>query len=127
MCVGGVGILGFYIKIGVGMVIVEGKEYKDFDGEIYIFECGIVVDIVIVKGWKVDEFGNVIFCKMVCNFNVFVVKCGWICVCEVEEIVFMGSFDFDVIYLLGIYVYCLVQGVYEKCIEQCIMCKKEVV
>lgn len=117
MCVGGVGIFGFYIKIGVGIVIVEGKDYKDFNGEIYIMEEGIFVDLFIVKVWKVDILGNLIFCKIVCNFNVLVVICGKVCIVEVEEIVEIGIFDFDYIYLFGIYVYCLIEGYYEKWIE----------
>lgn len=80
-------------------------------------EEGIFVDLLIVKVWKVDEIGNLIFCKIVCNFNVLVVICGKICIVEVEEIVLIGLFDLDVIYLFGIYVYCIIQGDYEKCIE----------
>lgn len=108
MCVGGVGISGFYILIGVGIQIVEGKEEKEFNGKCYIFEEGIFVDFVIVKVWKVDEIGNLVFCKIVWNFNVLVVICGKICIVEVEEIVFKGLFDLDYIYLSGIYVYCII-------------------
>ncbi|ABL72744.1 CoA transferase subunit A [Paracoccus denitrificans] len=119
MRAGGAGIPGFYTKTGVGTVIAEGKEHHDFDGETYILERGIVADLSIVKGWKADESGNVIFRKTARNFNVPAAKCGRICVCEVEEIVPTGSLDPDAIHLPGIYVHRLVQGQHEKRIEQC--------
>ncbi|MDK8871073.1 MULTISPECIES: CoA transferase subunit A [Paracoccus] len=118
MRAGGAGIPGFYTKTGVGTVIAEGKEHHDFDGETYILERGIVADLSIVKGWKADESGNVIFRKTARNFNVPAAKCGRICVCEVEEIVPTGSLDPDAIHLPGIYVHRLVQGQHEKRIEQ---------
>ncbi|WP_287883642.1 MULTISPECIES: CoA transferase subunit A [Paracoccus] len=118
MRAGGAGIPGFYTKTGVGTVIAEGKEHHDFDGETYILERGIVADLAIVKGWKADESGNVIFRKTARNFNVPAAKCGRICVCEVEEIVPTGSLDPDAIHLPGIYVHRLVQGQHEKRIEQ---------
>ena len=127
MRAGGAGIPGFYTKTGVGTVIAEGKEHKDFDGETYILERGIVADIAIVKGWKADESGNVIFRKTARNFNVPAAKCGRICVCEVEEIVPTGSLDPDAIHLPGIYVHRLVQGTHEKRIEQRTTRKKEAV
>ncbi|MTH63084.1 CoA transferase subunit A [Paracoccus shanxieyensis] len=127
MRAGGAGIPGFYTKTGVGTVIAEGKEHKDFDGETYILERGIVADIAIVKGWKADESGNVIFRKTARNFNVPAAKCGRICVCEVEEIVPTGSLDPDAIHLPGIYVHRLVQGAHEKRIEQRTTRKKEAV
>ncbi|UFM65402.1 CoA transferase subunit A [Paracoccus sp. MA] len=118
MRAGGAGIPGFYTKTGVGTVIAEGKEHHDFDGETYILERGIVADLAIVKGWKADESGNVIFRKTARNFNVPAAKCGRICVCEVEEIVPTGSLDPDAIHLPGIYVHRLIQGQHEKRIEQ---------
>ncbi|KRW93125.1 CoA transferase subunit A [Paracoccus sp. MKU1] len=118
MRAGGAGIPGFYTKTGVGTVIAEGKEHHDFDGETYILERGIVADLAIVKGWKADETGNVIFRKTARNFNVPAAKCGRVCVCEVEEIVPTGSLDPDAIHLPGIYVHRLIQGQHEKRIEQ---------
>ena len=125
MRAGGAGIPGFYTKTGVGTVIAEGKEHHDFDGETYILERGIVADLSIVKGWKADPSGNVIFRKTARNFNVPAAKCGRICICEVEEIVPTGSLDPDAIHLPGIYVHRLVQGAHEKRIEQRTTRKKE--
>ncbi|WJS84754.1 CoA transferase subunit A [Paracoccus sp. TOH] len=125
MRAGGAGIPGFYTKTGVGTVIAEGKDHKDFDGETYILERGIVADLAIVKGWKADESGNVVFRKTARNFNVPAAKCGRICVCEVEEIVPTGSLDPDAIHLPGIYVHRLFQGQHEKRIEQRTTRKKE--
>lgn len=125
MRAGGAGIPGFYTKTGVGTVIAEGKEHKDFDGETYILERGIVADLAIVKGWKADESGNVVFRKTARNFNVPAAKCGRICVVEVEEIVPTGSLDPDSIHLPGIYVHRLIQGAHEKRIEQRTTRKKE--
>jgi 3-oxoacid CoA-transferase subunit A len=118
MRAGGAGIPGFYTKTGVGTVIAEGKEHHDFDGQTYILERGIVADLAIVKGWKADASGNVIFRKTARNFNVPAAKCGRICVVEVEEIVPTGSLDPDAIHLPGIYVNRLIQGAHEKRIEQ---------
>ena len=118
MRAGGAGIPGFYTKTGVGTVIAEGKEHKDFDGETYILERGIVADLAIVKGWKADESGNVIFRKTARNFNVPAAKRGRVCIVEVEEIVPTGSLDPDAIHLPGIYVHRLIQGEHEKRIEQ---------
>lgn len=125
MRAGGAGIPGFYTKTGVGTVIAEGKDHKDFDGETYILERGIVADLAIVKGWKADESGNVIFRKTARNFNVPAAKCGRVCICEVEEIVPTGSLDPDHIHLPGIYVHRLIQGTHEKRIEQRTTRKKE--
>ena len=118
MRAGGAGIPGFYTRTGVGTVVAEGKEHKDFDGETYILERGIVADLAIVKGWKADESGNVIFRKTARNFNVPAAKCGRVCIVEVEEIVPTGSLDPDAIHLPGIYVHRLIQGEHEKRIEQ---------
>lgn len=118
MRAGGAGIPGFYTKTGVGTVIAEGKEVKTFDGEDYILERGIVADLAIVKAWKADETGNLIFRKTARNFNVPAATCGRICVAEVEEIVPTGSLDSDAIHLPGIYVHRLIAGPHEKRIEQ---------
>lgn len=118
MRAGGAGIPGFYTKTGVGTVIAEGKELKDFDGETYVLERGIVADLAIVKAWKADATGNAIFRKTARNFNPPAAMCGKTCVMEVEEIVPVGSLDPDAIHLPGIYVHRLIQGDHEKRIEQ---------
>jgi 3-oxoacid CoA-transferase subunit A len=127
MRAGGAGIPGFYTKTGVGTVIAEGKDHKDFDGETYILERGIVADLSIVKAWKADTTGNLIFRKTARNFNPPAAMCGRICVVEVEEIVPTGSLDPDHIHLPGIFVHRLVQGQHEKRIEQRTVRKKEAV
>ncbi|MEL6765855.1 MAG: CoA transferase subunit A [Pseudomonadota bacterium] len=118
MRAGGAGIPGFYTKTGVGTQVAEGKEHKDFDGETYILERGIVADLAIVKAWKADETGNCIFRKTARNFNVPAAMSGKLCVMEVEEIVPVGSLNPDLIHLPGIYVHRLIQGSHEKRIEQ---------
>ena len=118
MRAGGAGIPGFYTKTGVGTVIAEGKELKEFDGETYVLERGIVADLSIVKAWKADPTGNLVFRKTARNFNPPAATCGRICVAEVEEIVPTGSLDPDHIHLPGIYVHRLIQGQHEKRIEQ---------
>ena len=114
----GCGIPGFYTKTGVGTVIAEGKEHKEFNGETYILETGLFADVSIVKAWKADETGNLLFRKTARNFNPPAAMCGKICVAEVEEIVPTGSLDPDLIHLPGIYVHRLIQGTHEKRIEQ---------
>ncbi|WP_209426329.1 CoA transferase subunit A [Pararhodobacter sp. SW119] len=118
MRAGGAGIAGFYTKTGVGTVIAEGKEHKDFDGETYILERGIFADLSIVKAWKADDTGNLVFRKTARNFNPPAATCGKICIAEVEEIVPRGALDPDGIHLPGIYVHRLIQGEHEKRIEQ---------
>lgn len=118
MRAGGAGIPGFYTKTGVGTIIAEGKEHKDFDGETYILETGLKTDISIIKAWKADETGNLIFRKTARNFNPLAAMCGKVCVVEVEEIVPTGSIDPDLIHLPGIYVHRIIQGEHEKRIEQ---------
>ncbi len=125
MRAGGAGIPGFYTKTGVGTVVAEGKEHKDFDGVTYILERGIVADVSIVKAWKADESGNAIFRKTARNFNPPAAMCGRVCVMEVEEIVPTGSIDPDLIHLPGIYVHRLIQGTHEKRIEQRTVRKRE--
>ena len=119
---GGAGIPGFYTKTGVGTQVAEGKEHKSFDGpngpEDYILERGIRADLAIVKGWKADESGNLIFRKTARNFNQPMATAGRVCVAEVEEIVPVGSLDPDCIHLPSIYVKRLILGApYDKKIE----------
>lgn len=118
MRAGGAGIPGFYTKTGVGTVIAEGKDHRDFNGETFILEEGIFADISIVKAWKADETGNAIFRKTARNFNPPAAMCGKVCVMEVEEIVPVGSLDPDCIHMPGVYVHRVIQGQHEKRIEQ---------
>ncbi len=118
MRAGGAGIAGFYTKTGVGTRIAEGKEHKEFDGETYVLERGIVADLSIVKAWKADDTGNLVFRKTARNFNPPAAMAGRVCVAEVEEIVPRGSLDPDCIHLPGIYVHRLIQGEHEKRIEK---------
>ena len=125
MRAGGCGIPGFYTKTGVGTVIAEGKEHKDFDGETYIMEKGIFADLSIVKAWKADTTGNLVFRKTARNFNPPAAMCGKVCIVEVEEIVEPGELDPDSIHLPGVYVHRIVQGEHEKRIEQRTTRKRE--
>tara|TARA_R110002020_G_scaffold52767_9_gene148055 strand:- start:15478 stop:16182 length:705 start_codon:yes stop_codon:yes gene_type:complete len=118
MRAGGAGIPGFYTKTGVGTVIAEGKDVKNWNGQDYILEEGIFADLAIVKAWKADETGNLIFRKTARNFNPPAAMCGKVCIVEVEEIVPTGSLDPDHIHLPGIYVHRIIQGAHEKRIEQ---------
>lgn len=115
---GGAGIPGFYTKTGVGTLIAEGKEHKDFDGETYVLETGLIADLSIVKAWKGDEQGNLVFRKTARNFNPMMATAGKTTVAEVEEIVPLGSLDPDNIHTPGIFVQKLIQGQHEKRIEQ---------
>ena len=118
MRAGGAGIPGFYTKTGVGTLVAEGKEVKEFGGEEYILERGIYADLSIIKAWKADESGNVVFRKTARNFNQPAATCGKVCVVEVEEIVPVGSFDPDSIHLPGVYVQRMIVGApYDKKIE----------
>ena len=123
MRAGGAGIPGFYTKTGVGTQVAEGKEHKDFanrDGvmETFILEHGIFADLAIVKAWKADETGNLVFRKTARNFNLPAATCGRVCVVEVEEIVPTGSLDPDSIHLPGVYVQRMIVGSpYDKKIE----------
>lgn len=115
---GGAGIPGFYTKTGVGTKVAEGKEVKVFDGQEYILERGIFADVAIIKAYKADESGNLIFRKTARNFNQPMATAAKFCVAEVEEVVPVGSLDPDSIHLPGIYVKRLiVGGPYEKQIE----------
>ena len=115
---GGAGIPGFYTKTGVGTQIAEGKEHKEFDGETYILERGIVADLAIVKAWKGDDAGNLIYRKTARNFNPMVATCGKVCIAEVEELVPRGALDPDLIHTPGIFVQRIIEGEHEKRIEQ---------
>ena len=118
MRAGGAGIPGFYTKTGVGTLVAEGKEVKDFGGEEYILERGIFADLSIIKAWKADESGNLVFRKTARNFNLPAATCGKICVVEVEEVVPVGSLDPDCIHLPGVYVQRMIIGApYDKKIE----------
>jgi len=118
MRAGGAGIPGFYTKTGVGTQVAEGKEVKSFDGEDYILERGIFADLAIVKAWKADETGNLVFRKTARNFNLPAATCGKACVVEVEEVVPAGSLDPDCIHLPGVYVQRMIIGApYDKKIE----------
>ena len=116
---GGAGIPGFYTKTGVGTLVAEGKEHKEFNGETYILETGLVADVSIVKAWKADAHGNLVFRKTARNFNPMMATAGKVTVAEVEELVPAGSLDPDQIHTPGIFVQRLFVGThYEKRIEQ---------
>ncbi|MFN3960966.1 MAG: CoA transferase subunit A [Parvularculaceae bacterium] len=115
---GGAGIPGFYTKTGVGTLIAEGKEHKVFNGETYILETGLVADLSIVKAWKADPEGNLVYRKTARNFNPMMATAGKATVAEVEEIVPLGAIDPDEVHTPGIFVQRLIKGVHEKRIEQ---------
>jgi 3-oxoacid CoA-transferase subunit A len=118
MRAGGAGIPGFYTATGVGTAVAEGKEVKSFRGRDYILEEGIFADLAIVKAWKADESGNLVFRKTARNFNLPAATCGKICIVEVEEILPIGSLDPDSIHLPGVYVQRMILGApYDKKIE----------
>ncbi len=115
---GGAGIPGFYTKTGVGTIVADGKEHREFNGETYILETSLVSDLSVVKAWKADEQGNLVFRKTARNFNPDMATAGKFCVAEVEEIVPVGSLDPDQIHLPGIFVNRIIRGKFEKRIEQ---------
>jgi 3-oxoacid CoA-transferase subunit A len=119
MRAGGAGIPGFYTATGVGTPIAEGKEHKEFDGRTYILERGIVGDFALVKAWKADPYGNLVFRKTARNFNPLAAMAGKITIAEVEELVDIGELDSDEIHTPGIYVQRVLVGThYEKRIER---------
>jgi 3-oxoacid CoA-transferase subunit A len=122
---GGAGIAGFYTKTGVGTLVAEGKELKVFDGETFVLETGLKADLSIVKAWKGDAEGNLIFRKTARNFNPMMATAGKVCVAEVEEIVPVGALDPDTIHTPGIFVDRIVQSTFEKRIEQRTIRKRE--
>jgi 3-oxoacid CoA-transferase subunit A len=118
MRAGGAGIPGFYTKTGVGTLVAQGKETKVFNGQEYLLEQGIFADLSLIKAWKADDSGNVVFRKTARNFNVPAATCGKVCVVEVEELVPAGSLDPDSIHLPGVYVQRIIVGApYDKKIE----------
>ena len=115
---GGAGIPAFFTKTGVGTLVAEGKEVREFNGEQYVMETGLVADLAVVHAWMGDTEGNLVYRKTARNFNQPMATAGKICVAEVEEIVPVGSLDPDCIHLPGIYVKRLINGSpYEKQIE----------
>jgi len=115
---GGAGIPAFFTKTGVGTLVAEGKPHEVFDGENFVMERGIRADVSLVKAWRGDTVGNLIFRKTARNFNPMVAACGKVCIAEVEEIVPAGTLDPDHIHTPAIFVDRLVETVSEKRIEQ---------
>lgn len=115
---GGAGIAGFYTKTGVGTLVAEGKETKVFNGERYVLETGLVSDLSIIKAWKGDHEGNLVYHKTARNFNPMMATAGKKCVAEVEILVPTGELDPDEIHTPGIYVDRIVKSAFEKRIEQ---------
>ncbi len=116
---GGAGIPGFYTPTGAGTLIAEGKEIREFDGRKYILERGIIGDFGIVKAWKGDALGNLVFRKTSRNFNPLCAMAGRITIAEVEELVPVGTFDPDQVHLPGVFVHRIFQGAkYDKRIER---------
>ncbi|MBU1286431.1 MAG: CoA transferase subunit A [Alphaproteobacteria bacterium] len=122
---GGAGIPGFYTKTGVGTMIADGKEHREFNGETYILETGLVSDLSIVKAEKADTQGNLIFNKTARNFNPPMAMAGKVTIAEVEEIVPTGDLDPDEIHLPGVFVQRIVKCTFEKRIEQRTTRKRE--
>ncbi len=115
---GGAGIPGFYTRTGFGTKLAEGKETKSFDGKDYVLEPAIKADVAIVKAWKGDKFGNLVFRKTARNFNPMIATCGKVTISEVEELVEIGELEPDQIHTPGIYIDRIIQGEkYEKRIE----------
>ena len=122
---GGAGIPAFFTATGVGTLVAEGKEVRAFNGRDYVMETGLVADLSIVKAWKADERGNLMFRKTARNFNPMMATAGKVTVVEVEEIVPVGSLDPDQIHTPGIYVDRIVKSPFEKRIEQRTVRKRE--
>ena len=122
---GGAGIAGFYTKTGVGTLVAEGKETKVFNGETFVLETGLVADLSIVKAWKGDKEGNLVYRETARNFNPMMATAGKKCVAEVEILVETGDLDPDAIHTPGIFVDRIVQGAFEKRIEQRTTRKRE--
>ena len=116
---GGAGIPAFYTKTGVGTVVAEGKPVEAFDGELYVRERWLRADLSIIKAWKADPEGNLIYRKTARNFNPVMATAGKVTIVEVEEVVEAGAFDPDQIHTPGIYVDRIIKGArYEKRIER---------
>jgi len=118
MRAGGAGIAGFYTKTGVGTVVADGKPHMEFDGAEYVLERGIRTDLSLVKAWKADPAGNLVYRKTARNFNPMAATCGAITIAEVEELVALGDIDPDAVDTPGIFVQRIVVTVSEKRIEQ---------
>jgi 3-oxoacid CoA-transferase subunit A len=119
MRAGGAGIPGFYTKTAVGTPLAEGKETRDFRGETYLLETGLTADLAIVKAWKADSFGNLVYRKAARNFNPMAATCGRVAVAEVENVVDCGAIDPDHIHTSGVYVNRIALAtINEKRIEQ---------
>jgi 3-oxoacid CoA-transferase subunit A len=123
---GGAGIPAFFTKTGVGTLVAEGKEVREFDGELYVMERGLTADLSIVKAWKGDHEGNLIYRMTARNFNPTMATAGKACVAEVEELVETGSLDPNNIHTPGIFVDRILKGVHEKRIEQRTVRKREI-
>lgn len=115
---GGAGIPAFYTRTGVGTIVAEGKEHREFNGEKYLMETGLFGDIAIVKAWKADKSGNLIYRKTARNFNPIIATAAKITIAEVEEIVENGELDPDMIHTPSIFVDRLIEGEHEKRIER---------
>jgi 3-oxoacid CoA-transferase subunit A len=125
---GGAGIPAFFTRTGVGTLVAEGKEVREFDGEQYVMERGLTADLSIVKAWKADAEGNLIYRKTARNFNPMMATAGKVTIVEVEEIVAIGALDKDNIHTPGIYVDRLIKGAkFEKRIERVTTRPKETV
>ena len=124
---GGCGIPGFYTNVGIGTIIEEGKEKKVFDGKPYILERALTADVSIIKAWKADEEGNLVYRKTTRNFNPVMATASKYTVVEVEEIVPCGQLNPDEIHTPGIYVDRIYQGKFEKRIERLTVRKREAV
>ncbi len=116
---GGAGIPAFYTATGYGTVVAEGKETREFDGRHYVMETALTADVALVKAWKADTAGNLVFRKTARNFNPACAMAGKVCVAEVEQLVEIGAIDPDQVHLPGIYVdRIVVNATPEKRIEQ---------
>jgi len=115
---GGAGIPAFFTRTGVGTLVAEGKEVREFDGELYVMERGLTADLAIVKAWKGDHEGNLVYRKTARNFNPMMATAGKVTLAEVEELCVTGQLDKNNIHTPGIYVDRIFQGVFEKRIEQ---------
>jgi 3-oxoacid CoA-transferase subunit A len=123
---GGAGIVGFYTPTGVGTVIGEGKEVREFDGRKYLLERGLTADFAFIKAWKGDRWGNLVYRRTARNFNPMMATAGRITIAEVEELVELGDIDPNVVMTPGIFVKRIVQGTgYEKRIEKRTVRKRE--
>jgi 3-oxoacid CoA-transferase subunit A len=123
---GGAGIYAFYTKVGAGTLVAEGKEARTVDGETYVLEKGLIADVSLIKAWKGDAEGNLVYRKTARNFNPVMATAGRVTVAEVEELVPIGALDPDGIHTPGIFVHRIIQGArYTKVIEKRTVRKRE--